>query len=97
MSLYPSMRKQGKSKGKRKEIYPIDHTAGLSARQMAAMFDIDTDSDDDFGGGGGRSGRVVVRSDMPVNRRHRSPLAQRGDSPLYARLGQDHHEITSDG
>lgn len=57
MSLYPSMRKQGKSKGKRKEIYPIDHTAGLSARQMAAMFDIDTDSDDDFGGGGGRSGR----------------------------------------
>jgi len=66
MSLYPAMRKQGKSKGKRKEIYAIDHTAGLSARQMAAMFDIDTDSDDDFGGGGfGRGGGKKRQAGRP--------------------------------
>lgn len=61
MSLYPAMRKQGKSKGKGKGIYAIDQntTGMMSAKQMAAMFDIDTDSDDDdeFGGGGwGRGG-----------------------------------------
>jgi hypothetical protein len=59
MSLYPGMRKQGKSKGKRNEIFPIDHTAGISARQMATMFDIDSDdSDADFGGYGNRKKRA---------------------------------------
>lgn len=50
MSLYPAMRKQGKGKAsKRKDIFPIDFTAGVSARDMADMLSIDSDDSDGWG------------------------------------------------